>query len=100
MGTKAERRAARALVASYHEARLAELVEHVVQALGRYRAGEIDVFEVDDTLHRYHKAARELWKFCWGRGVGANIELVARALEEQAAGGQRIDWWAEAAPRR
>lgn len=46
----------------------------------------------------YHKAARDLWKSCWGRGMGANIELVVRALEEQAS--QRIDWWAEAAPRR
>lgn len=36
MGTKAERRAALALVlvASYHEARLAELAEHVAHALG------------------------------------------------------------------
>jgi hypothetical protein len=29
MGTKQERRAARALVAGYHEARLAELLDHV-----------------------------------------------------------------------
>jgi hypothetical protein len=59
--TKVERRAARALVGKYHEAKLAELVEHVREALGaRYDAGEIDVIELDDVIHRYRRAAREL----------------------------------------
>ena len=100
MGTKAERRSARALVASYHEAQLAGLLEHVAGALERYRAGELDAYEVDELIHHYKTAARELWKFCWGRGSGSYVETVARTLERQADEGERIDWWAESAPPR
>ena len=100
MGTKAERRSARALVASYHEAQLAELLEHVAGALERYRAGELDAYEADELIHRYKRAARELWKFCWGRGSGSHVEIVARTLERQGAEGERIDWWAASAPPR
>jgi hypothetical protein len=100
MGTKAERRVARTLLVSYHEAELATLLGHVARALERYRAGELDAFEVDDVIHRYTKAARELWKFCWLGGSGANVERVARTLEFLAAEGKTIDWWEEAAPRR
>jgi hypothetical protein len=99
VGTKAERRAARALVATYHEAELAGLLEHVADALERYRAGDIDAFAVDEVIHRYTRAARELWKFCWSGGAGAHVEIVAHALERAAAEGERVDWWARAAPR-
>ena len=69
-GSKESRRVARALVATYHEAELAGLVEHVAEAIERYRAGELDVHDVDEVIHRYHKAARDLWKFCFGGGSG------------------------------
>ena len=36
MGTKAERRAARAHVTAYHEARLGELIEYITAAVDRY----------------------------------------------------------------
>ena len=77
MGTKAERRAARERVAAYHEARLAELIEHITAAIDRYRTGEIDAYVVDETIHHYHRAARELWKFCWSGGGGTHIEVIA-----------------------
>jgi hypothetical protein len=99
MGSKQERRAARALVAGYHEARLAELLEHVADALDRYRAGELDAFEVDDVIHRYKRAARELWKFCWLGGTGSGVELVARTLERITAEGEQVDWWQRGAAR-
>ena len=60
MGTKAERRAASERVAAYHEARLGELIEHITAAIDGYRAGEIDAYTVDATIHHYHRAAREL----------------------------------------
>jgi hypothetical protein len=40
VGTKAERRAAREAVASYHQARLGELIEYIAIAINRYRAVE------------------------------------------------------------
>jgi hypothetical protein len=57
-GEKEKRRVARALVATYHEAELAGLVEHVAEAIESYRAGELDVHDVDEVIHRYHKATR------------------------------------------
>jgi hypothetical protein len=59
VGSKRQRQADRALVAAYHEARLAELVEYVAEAGDRFRAGEHDAFAVDGVLHQYQRAARE-----------------------------------------
>ncbi len=63
--TKAERRAARDRVAAYDEAELKELAAHVEAALASYRTAKIDVFGLDEVIHHYTQAARELWKFCW-----------------------------------
>ena len=93
VGTNPDRRAARALVAAYHEARLADLIEHVGNELDRYRAGDVDAYAVDETIHHYHRAAQELWKFCWSGGAGANIEIVARTLQRLSDEGQIVDWW-------
>jgi len=93
VGSKTERQAARALVAAYHKARLADLIEHVAEELDRYRDGEVDAYAVDETIHQYHRAAQELWKFCWSGGVGANTEIVARMLEQLTEAGETVDWW-------
>ena len=99
-GSKEARRAARALVATYHEAELAGLVERVAEAIERYRAGELQVHDVDELIHRYHKATQELWKFCFSGGAGAYAETVAATLEHLTAEGERPDWWASAERRR
>ena len=96
VGTKAERRAARERVAAYHEARLAELIEHITAAIDRYRTGEIDAYVVDETIHHYHRAARELWKFCWSGGGGTHIEIIAHLLDQMATEGETINWWERA----
>jgi hypothetical protein len=99
--TKAERRVARERVSAYYEAELVKLVEHVENAIRRYRAGEIDARDVDGVIHRYSKATRELWKFCWSGGAGSHMVFVARALEIWAAEADDLDWWEEAEkPRR
>ena len=100
MGTKAERRAAGERVAAYHQARLGELIEYVAAAIDRYRAGEIDAYTVDETIHQYHQAARELWKFCWSGGGGTHIEIVAHVLDRMATDGETINWWERVAPRQ
>jgi len=99
-GSKEGRRIARALVATYHEAELAGLVEHVAEAIERYHAGELDVHDVDEVIHRYHKATQELWKFCFRGGSGAYLETVAAALDQLTAESERPDWWAAAERRR
>lgn len=89
-----ERRAALDRIAAYHEACLAELVGHVGQAVDRYRGGEIDVQYADRAMYQYHRAARELWKFCFG--AGAQPEFVADFINEDS---RAIDWWSRGAPR-
>jgi hypothetical protein len=61
---KARRRADQALLATYHEARLADLLEHVRAGFAAYDAGRIDAFGLDDVIDRYRRAARALWSFC------------------------------------
>lgn len=91
MGTKSERRAARAKVAAYHEARLAELVARVAEAVDRHRAGELDAFEVDGVIHQYHRAAQKLWSFC--DQSGSSAEITAHVIQRMADEDTAIDWW-------
>jgi hypothetical protein len=99
--TRAERRAARERVARYYESELAKLVDGVELAIDHYRGGEIGLTDVDDVIHRYSKATRELWKFYWSTGSGSHVVLVARTLEFWAAEDDSVDWWEEAErPRR
>jgi len=100
VGTKAERRAARERVAAYHKAQLAELVEYITAAVDGYRAGEIDAYAVDETIHHYHQAARELWKFCRSDGGGTHIEIIAHLLDRMATDGETINWWERVTPRQ
>ena len=100
MSTKAERRAARERVSAYHQSQLAELLSHVGATIDRYRAGEIDAYAVDETVHHYHRAAGELWKFCFARGGGTHDELIAVVLDRMTADAEAIDWWARATPPR
>ena len=91
VSSKSERQAARALVADYHDAQLGALVARVGEAIDRYRAGELDAFEVDRVLFQYSRAAKELWKFC----NYLQVEVAAAIIIEQAP----RDWWERGAPR-
>jgi hypothetical protein len=97
--SKAERRADVALVVSYHEARLADLLERVRDGFERYDAGELDAFELDELIHRYKKATRELWKLC-GNITGSRAGFIARTLEEMQERDEAIDWWERGNPER
>jgi hypothetical protein len=95
--TKQARRAARERVGAYHEQELARLLERVEEAIERYKRGELDVFDVDDLIHHYKKAAQKLWAFCWGSG-GSHLLTIARLLDDSefAPAG---DWWEQAERR-
>ena len=89
---KSERRAARSVVADYHRVQLGELVARVGEAVDRYRAGELDAFDVDRVLFQYSRAAKELWKFC----NSFQVEIAAAMIQDQPP----RDWWERAAPRQ
>ena len=96
---KAERRAARDAIASYHEQQLRELLEHVRAGFAQLDAGEIDAFDLDELIHRYKRSARELWKFC-GQ-TGSQVASAWRTLEYwREHGEQPPDWWQAGEPRR
>jgi hypothetical protein len=61
------------------------------EAVDRYRAGELDPFEVDHVLFHYSRAAKELWKFC----NSFPVEMAAAMIREQPP----PDWWERGAPR-
>jgi hypothetical protein len=88
---KSERRAARSVVAEYHQAQLGDLVARVGEAVDRYRAGALDAFDVDQVLFQYSRAAKELWKFC----NHLPVEIAAAMIREQPP----HDWWERGAPR-
>jgi hypothetical protein len=92
VSTKAERRAARAKVAAYHEQQLGRLVERLARSIDDYRASEQDAFEVDEVVFQYSRAAKELWKFC----NLTNVEIAARIIADDPP----RDWWERGAPRQ
>ena len=90
----AHRRADRALIAAYHEAQLANLLERVRAGFAAYDAGQLDAFGLDDIIHRYKRAASKLWSFCVG--TGSQVEMAIRPLEWLRAEGNEPGWWEEA----
>lgn len=91
VSSRAERRVAREDAAAYHKARLTELVVRVGEAIDKFRAGELDAFDVDHVLFRYSRAVKELWKFC---NLGS-VEIVAHIIHDDPP----TDWWERGAPR-
>jgi hypothetical protein len=72
----------------------------VAGSIDRYSADEIDAYAADETIHHYHHAAAELWKFCFARGGGAHAEFIIGLLDRMTADAQTIDWRERSAPRR
>jgi hypothetical protein len=100
VGTKAERRAAHERISACHQAQLAGLLSHTGAAIDRYRGGEIDAYAVDETIHHYHRAAAELWKFCFAHGGGTHAEFTAGLPDRMTADAEPIDWQERATPPR
>ena len=96
---KSDYKKAEVAVAGYHERCLRELTEHIADAIDHYRAGDLDPFEVEAINHQYHRAATELWKFCWA-GSGSHVRTAARFIQNIAANGEVIDWWERGSQRR
>ena len=96
---KADRRASRQLIASYHKDQLRILLERVRAGFAELEAGEIDEFDLDDVIHHYKRSATELWKFCGSSG--GEWQRAAHTLTYLREHGEGPDWWeAGAAGRR
>ena len=97
-GEKAQRRAARALIAAYHQEQLRMLLELVREGFARLDSGDIDEFELDDLIHRYQRAAGDLWRFCGS--TGGQWLQAANTLTYLRERGDEPDWWAQSGRRR
>ena len=84
-------------MSAYHQSQLAGLLSRVGAAIDCYRAGGIDSYAADETIHRYHRAAAEPWKFCFARGGGAHAEFSADLLDRMTPDAEPIDWRERAA---
>jgi hypothetical protein len=102
MGTKAERRAARERGQRLPPEAAGRAAQPrrsgVAAAIDRYRDGQIVACTADETTRHYHRAAAELWKFCFSRGAGSHAEFITGILDRMAAGAQTIDWREHATP--
>ncbi len=92
MSDKAARRAARSLVGEYHEAQQQILVGRIAEAVDRFRAGELDAFEVDEVVFQYSRASKKLWTFC----NDSQVEITAMVIGD----GEPRDWWERGTVRR
>jgi hypothetical protein len=89
--SESERQAARSVVGEYHDAQLRKLVEHVADAIDRYRAGDLNAFEVDHIVFQYFARQRNY-------GSSATISLYGwrrPGIRERPPS----DWWERGAPR-
>lgn len=94
---RTRRRAARKLVATYHDEQLRGLLEKLRAGFAALDRGEITPLDLDELIEHYRRAARLLERFCGASGSG--WERAARALVGQRADGEETDWW-EAGARR
>lgn len=95
---KTQRRAARQLIAAYHEDQLRLLLDHVREGFADLDAGKIDVFELDELIHRYKRSAAKLWTFCGSSG-GQWLQA-AKNLAYFREAGDEPDWWKAGGTRR
>jgi len=61
-------------------------------------AGEIDVFELNELIHRYKRSTAKLWSFS-GSGGGQWLRA-AMNLEYLRELGEEPDWWERGASGR
>jgi hypothetical protein len=86
------------MIATYHQAQLRGLLEHVRSGFVQLDAGEIDEFELDNLVYHYKRSAAELWKFCDYTGIGAlRTAATLTYLREE---GREPDWWEAGTSRR
>jgi hypothetical protein len=95
---KAERRATRELIATYHKDQLRILLERVPAGFAELEAGEIDEFDLDEMIQHYKRSAKELWMFCGASG--GQWQRAANTLTYLREHGEEPDWWEAGAPRR
>ncbi len=71
------------------------MLEHVREGFAKLEAVETEELELDDLIHRYKRAAKQLWMFCGS--TGSQVLHAAAAIAQMRDRGEERDWWAESA---
>jgi hypothetical protein len=88
---KSQRRAARKMIAAYHDEQLRVLLNHIRDGFAKFDAGEIDVFDLDEIIGHYKRSTAKLKNFC-GFSGGQWLRA-ARNLAYFREQGDEPDWW-------
>jgi hypothetical protein len=81
--TKAQRRQLRELAGLAYERELGAAIEVLRQDIERCRAGQLNAFQVNELIHKYHDGvARKLWKlYAMGGNFECNVySAIARGI--------------------
>ncbi|GHO96484.1 hypothetical protein KSF_065320 [Reticulibacter mediterranei] len=85
--TKAERAVAREQIGRYYAKKLAHLQQHLFEALVMRRTEELDPFEIDEYIHRYHKQSQELYVYINTQShSNASLPIWLEAIEADEQG--------------
>ncbi|GHO65498.1 hypothetical protein KSC_043900 [Ktedonobacter sp. SOSP1-52] len=85
--TKAERAIAREQIGRYYARKLASLQQHLFEALEKRDTGELDPFDVDEFIHRYHKQSQELYVYMNAQSSSnANLPFWLKIIEADEQG--------------
>jgi hypothetical protein len=85
--TKAERAIVREQIGRYYAKKLVRLQQHLFEALEMRRTEELDPFEVDEYIHRYHKQSQELYVYINTRShSNASLPIWLAAIEADEQG--------------
>ena len=85
--TKSERARAREEIGSYYARKLAHLQQNLFDAIEKRHTGEMDPFEVNEYIHRYHKQSQELYIYMSYRGnSNASLPMWLAAIDADEQG--------------
>jgi hypothetical protein len=88
---RTRRRAARKLVAAYHDEQLRSLLARVREGFAAMDAGTLPPAGLDEVIAHYRRSAKKLDAFCgWS---GSAWESAARTLRRMRMDDETIDWW-------
>ncbi len=84
--TKTERKEARARIDLYYQKKLAELQKCIYESFGDFYSGKMNVFELDSTIHIYHKQSQELFSFMTAYNSNNSLRFILDVIGAEERG--------------
>ena len=85
--TSKERARAREEIGAYYARKLASLQQNLFAAIEKRHTGELNPFDVDEYIHRYHKQSQELYSYINAQAhSNARLRLWLAAIDADERG--------------